>query len=114
VTTGNRRLGFYDHHRQGYAHLPIDREAEFMIGDYFEEGGCDRGEFKVTLVRLQGRLCPHLEVFGSETDVLMLAIAQGLLGCIGGDVVDRDEFSRRLLDADFRDLSDIPLGAGVS
>jgi hypothetical protein len=63
-------LRFYDHHRQRYAgKVPIPEAAEFMIGDYTEEGTVGRdGEFKITLVELHGdrrwSLYPQLEVVG--------------------------------------------------
>ena len=107
------KLSFYDHHRQSYGHLLIDKAAQFMVGDYDDEGGTG-GEFKITLDRLHslGRpaLHPHLEVFGDSIGSLRAAIAAGLLEQLGA-VNTRDDFSRRLIDLGFRDRSDRPIGS---
>lgn len=108
------RLGFYDLHRQRYAHAnPVREAGEFLIGDYGEGGGVGKdGEFKVTLIELAngGRwgLYPHLEAFGDGKEALRDAIDAGILDVLG-PAASSEEFARRLIAIGIVDRSDAPL-----
>ncbi len=68
-----------------------------QIGRYNEDGTVGRGgEFRVTLVELEGSLFPHLGAFGDGAGALRQALDAGLLDVLA-PVNSRDEFSRRLL-----------------
>lgn len=54
------------------------------------------GEFKVSLIDLEGVLYPHLEAFGEAAGSLRRALDAGLLDVLG-PVADHGEFTRRLL-----------------
>lgn len=109
-------LSFYDHARQPYAHVPIDDAAEFMVGDYGQDGSGTLGEFRITLVELptgapsRRGLAPKLHVFGDGTKALQAAVAAGLFGALGW-CDSADEFAERLIALGFDDKSEFAIGS---
>ena len=119
MTTATDTLAFYDHFRQSYGHLPIEDDAEFMIGDYGPTGGGgvgEGGEFKVTLIALgndwrdRRKLTPHLHVFGDALGSLERALTMGLGDLLQETYGSADAFSRALIASGFRDQSAHPIG----
>jgi hypothetical protein len=113
------KLSFYDHHRQGYGHMPIEDDAEFMVGDYGDGSGgvSELGEFKITLISLQSRqlrgwpmLSPQLHVFGDATGALKEALDAGLSDVMAQEYRNKDDFARALIEIGIADRSDFPIG----
>lgn len=106
-TRRGRLLEFSDHHRQRYAdRVRIPDAGEFLIGVYNDDGSVDLdGEFKVTLVELDGIVYPRLEAYGEAAGALLRALDAGILDVLG-PVPGRNEFARRLLAIGMVDRSD--------
>lgn len=106
-TRRGRRLEFSDHHRQRYAdRVRIPDAGEFLIGVYNDDGSVDLdGEFRVTLVELDGIVYPRLEAYGEAAGALQRALDGGLLDVLG-PVAGRNEFAGRLLAIGMADRSD--------
>jgi hypothetical protein len=111
-------LGFYDHHRQSYAHMPLKgpHVAEFMVGGYYrDESGVDnRGEFQISLHDHGGSrpLAPRLNVFNDAYGALQDAIRAGLLAALEQEEIrSRDDLTAILVGLGFRDDSHTAVGA---
>lgn len=125
------KLGFYDHHRQSYGHMPIraadpDVVGEFMIGDYTDEdsGVRDGGEFAIHLVKLSTHtygemsrhyLAPMLRVFHDATGSLRAFLDSGAWDAVHEQaaakaITRRDDLTSILTAAGLFDRSDHPVG----
>jgi hypothetical protein len=112
-------LGFYDHARQTYGHMPIREDgavAEFMVGDYgdSDQGVGRGGEFAIYLYRFDNRpfgspakpLSVQLQVFDDAFGSLRRFDAIGALALIEkSDIWNNDDLAAVLLGAGLRDRS---------
>jgi hypothetical protein len=107
-------LTFSDQSRMSYsATVPPRQAGEFIITVADDDAAA---EFTVVLYSFRGaaRLAPQIRAFGDATASLTAFIAVGGLKAIETDVVNVEEFSRRLLDLGLTDVSERPLGGGQS
>lgn len=111
-------LGFYDHHRQSYGHMPLRSDhksvvGEFMVGGFTSEDD-PRGEFAIELYDFSSPhqdpprpLSPRVQAFTDSFDSLRDALAAGLLDALEKNKIHgRDDLTAVLLGCGFKDTSD--------